>query len=163
MITSFLKMLSLINYKSLIVNLKKRLEVLFYYYYYFCWVRKQIMAIVADFMLVWLPAPTVSLKPALAISAGPLTKFFYGCPENAFQVTFPSLHSHNFLVFEMNTRCSITFPSQILLLQVALAGTSFSFLQRVGAVVVCGVFLELNFFSNFNIFFNLNVISFINL
>ncbi|KGN58569.1 protein RETICULATA-RELATED 4, chloroplastic [Cucumis sativus] len=62
-----------------------------------------IMAIVADFMLVWLPAPTVSLKPALAISAGPLTKFFYGCPENAFQV--------------------------------ALAGTSFSFLQRVGAVV----------------------------
>ncbi|TYJ99870.1 protein RETICULATA-RELATED 4 [Cucumis melo var. makuwa] len=63
----------------------------------------KIMAIVADFMLVWLPAPTVSLKPALAISAGPLTKFFYGCPENAFQV--------------------------------ALAGTSFSFLQRVGAVV----------------------------
>lgn len=62
-----------------------------------------IMAIIADFMLVWLPAPTVSLKPPLAVSAGLLTKFFYGCPENAFQV--------------------------------ALAGTSFSFLQRVGAVV----------------------------
>ncbi|XP_022152568.1 protein RETICULATA-RELATED 4, chloroplastic-like [Momordica charantia] len=62
-----------------------------------------IMAIIADFMLVWLPAPTVSLKPPLAISAGPLAKFFYGCPENAFQV--------------------------------ALAGTSYSFLQRVGAVV----------------------------
>ncbi|XP_022934115.1 protein RETICULATA-RELATED 4, chloroplastic-like [Cucurbita moschata] len=62
-----------------------------------------IMAIVADFMLVWLPAPTVSLKPPLAISAGLLTKLFYGCPENAFQVAF--------------------------------AGTSYSFLQRVGAVV----------------------------
>ena len=45
------------------------------------------MAIVADFMLVWLPAPTVSLRPPLAISAGPIAKFFYGCPENAFQVS----------------------------------------------------------------------------
>ncbi|XP_047315754.1 protein RETICULATA-RELATED 4, chloroplastic-like [Impatiens glandulifera] len=62
-----------------------------------------IMAIIADFMLVWLPAPTVSLRAPLAISAGPLAKFFYGCPENAFQV--------------------------------ALAGTSYSFLQRVGAIV----------------------------
>lgn len=44
------------------------------------------MAIVADFMLVWLPAPTVSLKPPLSISAGPISKFFYSCPENAFQV-----------------------------------------------------------------------------
>ncbi|XP_057977521.1 protein RETICULATA-RELATED 4, chloroplastic-like [Malania oleifera] len=62
-----------------------------------------VMAIIADFMLVWLPAPTVSLRPPLAISAGPLAKFFYGCPENAFQV--------------------------------ALAGTSYSFLQRIGAIV----------------------------
>ncbi|KAK6933851.1 Protein RETICULATA-related [Dillenia turbinata] len=62
-----------------------------------------VMAIIADFMLVWLPAPTVSLRPPLAISAGPLAKFFYGCPDNAFQV--------------------------------ALAGTSYSFLQRVGAIV----------------------------
>lgn len=62
-----------------------------------------VMAIIADFMLVWLPAPTVSLRPALAVSAGPLAKFFYGCPDNAFQV--------------------------------ALAGTSYSFLQRVGAIV----------------------------
>lgn len=44
------------------------------------------MAIVADFMLVWLPAPTVSLRPPLAVSAGFIAKFFYGCPENAFQV-----------------------------------------------------------------------------
>lgn len=44
------------------------------------------MAIIADFMLVWLPAPTVSLRPALATSAGGLSKLFYGCPDNAFQV-----------------------------------------------------------------------------
>ncbi|KAK4414497.1 protein RETICULATA-RELATED 4, chloroplastic [Sesamum alatum] len=62
-----------------------------------------VMAIVADFMLVWLPAPTVSLRPTLAITAGGLNKFFYGCPDNAFQV--------------------------------ALAGTSYSLLQRVGAIV----------------------------
>ncbi|XP_010931983.1 protein RETICULATA-RELATED 4, chloroplastic [Elaeis guineensis] len=61
------------------------------------------MAIVADFMLVWLPAPTVSLRPPLAFSAGPIAKFFYSCPDNAFQV--------------------------------AMAGTSYSFLQRVGAIV----------------------------
>ncbi|KAF8398353.1 hypothetical protein HHK36_017280 [Tetracentron sinense] len=62
-----------------------------------------VMAIIADFMLVWLPAPTVSLRPPLAISAGPVAKFFYSCPDNAFQV--------------------------------ALAGTSYSFLQRIGAIL----------------------------
>ncbi|MED6119300.1 Protein RETICULATA-RELATED 4, chloroplastic [Stylosanthes scabra] len=62
-----------------------------------------IMAIVADFMLVWLPAPTVSLRPAPAVSAGLIAKFFYGCPENAFQV--------------------------------ALAGTSYTLIQRIGAIV----------------------------
>lgn len=62
-----------------------------------------VMAIIADFMLVWLPAPTVSLRPPLAVGAGTLNKFFYGCPDNAFQV--------------------------------ALAGTSYSLLQRIGAIV----------------------------
>ncbi|XP_058225013.1 protein RETICULATA-RELATED 4, chloroplastic-like [Rhododendron vialii] len=62
-----------------------------------------VMAIVADFMLVFLPAPTVSLRPPISVNAGSMAKFFYGCPENAFQV--------------------------------ALAGTSFSFLQRIGAIV----------------------------
>ncbi|KAL8500865.1 hypothetical protein ACS0TY_020446 [Phlomoides rotata] len=62
-----------------------------------------VMAIIADFMLVWLPAPTVSLRPSLAVTAGGLNKFFYGCPDNAFQV--------------------------------ALSGTSYSFLQRIGAIV----------------------------
>lgn len=62
-----------------------------------------IMAIIADFMLVWLPAPTVSLRPPIAVSAGMVAKFFSGCPDNAFQV--------------------------------ALAGTSYSFLQRIGAIL----------------------------
>ncbi|CAN6347019.1 unnamed protein product [Urochloa humidicola] len=63
----------------------------------------KIMAIVADFMLVWLPAPTVSLRPPLAVNSGAITKFFYNCPDNAFQI--------------------------------ALAGRSYSLLQRVGAIV----------------------------
>lgn len=44
------------------------------------------MAIIADFMLVWLPAPTVSLRAPLVVNAGRVAKFFYGCPDNAFQV-----------------------------------------------------------------------------
>ncbi|CAK9314209.1 unnamed protein product [Citrullus colocynthis] len=61
-----------------------------------------VMAIIADFMLVYLPAPTVSLRPPLSVSAGAITKFFHGCPDNAFQV--------------------------------ALSGTSYSLLQRCGAI-----------------------------
>ncbi|XP_059431128.1 protein RETICULATA-RELATED 4, chloroplastic-like [Corylus avellana] len=62
-----------------------------------------VMAIIADFMLVYLPAPTVALRPPLGTSAGAIAKFFHNCPDNAFQV--------------------------------ALAGTSYSFLQRFGAIV----------------------------
>ncbi|CAK9164698.1 unnamed protein product [Ilex paraguariensis] len=61
-----------------------------------------VMAIIADFMLVYLPAPTVSLRPPIGINAGSIAKFFYNCPDNAFQV--------------------------------ALAGTSYSLLQRLGAI-----------------------------
>ncbi|KAH7291695.1 hypothetical protein KP509_29G029100 [Ceratopteris richardii] len=61
-----------------------------------------VMALIADFMLVWLPAPTVSLRP-IAAQAGGLAKFFYGCPDNAFQV--------------------------------AVRGTSYTVLQRAGAIV----------------------------
>ncbi|EOA19625.1 hypothetical protein CARUB_v10002952mg [Capsella rubella] len=43
------------------------------------------MAIIADFMLVYLPAPTVSLRPPLALTAGGISKFFHNCPDNAFQ------------------------------------------------------------------------------
>jgi hypothetical protein len=46
----------------------------------------QLMAIVADFMLVYLPAPTVSLQPPLARNAGAIANFFHNCPDNAFQV-----------------------------------------------------------------------------
>ncbi|CAN1750959.1 Protein RETICULATA-RELATED 4, chloroplastic [Linum perenne] len=62
-----------------------------------------VMAICADFMLVFLPAPTVSLRPALTGTAGPIVRFFHGCPDNAFQV--------------------------------ALAGTSYSFVQRLGSIL----------------------------
>lgn len=65
-----------------------------------------VMAIVADFMLVYLPAPTVSLRPPLAVSAGAIAKFFHSCPDNAFQI--------------------------------ALTGTSYSFSQRIGAIVLNG-------------------------
>ncbi|CAO2167770.1 unnamed protein product [Urochloa humidicola] len=45
-----------------------------------------VMAIVADFMLVYLPAPTVSLQPPLARNAGAIANFFHNCPDNAFQI-----------------------------------------------------------------------------
>ncbi|KAI5673673.1 hypothetical protein M9H77_14037 [Catharanthus roseus] len=66
-----------------------------------------VMAIIADFMLVYLPAPTVSLRPPIGANAGRLAKFFHNCPDNAFQV--------------------------------ALAGTSYSLLQRIGAIARNGV------------------------
>ncbi|XP_009366083.2 protein RETICULATA-RELATED 4, chloroplastic-like [Pyrus x bretschneideri] len=62
-----------------------------------------VMAILADFMLVYLPAPTVSLRPPLGLNAGAITRFFHGCPDNAFQI--------------------------------AMSGTSYSLLQRIGGVV----------------------------
>ncbi|KAL4434804.1 hypothetical protein ABPG77_005331 [Micractinium sp. CCAP 211/92] len=49
-----------------------------------------IMAIIADFMLVWLPAPTYSTKGAAAAGGfNPLAKLFAGCPDNAFQKVPP--------------------------------------------------------------------------
>ncbi|CAA6668977.1 unnamed protein product [Spirodela intermedia] len=69
------------------------------------------MAIIADFMLVWLPAPTVSLRAPLSLAAGPIAKFFHSCPDNAFQI--------------------------------ALSGTSYSLLQRVGAIIRNGAKLFL--------------------
>ena len=49
------------------------------------------MAVIADFMLVYLPAPTVALRQPLAINAGPIAKFFHGCPDNAFQVCLANI------------------------------------------------------------------------
>ncbi|WVY99407.1 hypothetical protein V8G54_025477 [Vigna mungo] len=65
-----------------------------------------VTGIVTGFLLVWFPAPTVSLRPPLALSAGPIAKLFYGCPDNAFQVALP--------------------------------GTSYTLLQRIGAIVLNG-------------------------
>ena len=46
-----------------------------------------IMAIIADFMLVWLPAPTMSFATAASCKTpqNALTRFFACCPDNAFQ------------------------------------------------------------------------------
>lgn len=43
-----------------------------------------IMALIADFMLVWLPAPTISFQSRTK-SGGKLMQFLANCPDNAFQ------------------------------------------------------------------------------
>ncbi|KAG1670210.1 hypothetical protein FOA52_014986 [Chlamydomonas sp. UWO 241] len=49
-----------------------------------------IMALIADFMLTWLPAPTLSLAGSKA-ATGMLGKMFAGCPDNAFQKVQPGM------------------------------------------------------------------------
>ena len=44
------------------------------------------MALIADFMLVWLPAPTLSYAAKKAGRQGKLGSFLASCPDNAFQV-----------------------------------------------------------------------------
>lgn len=61
------------------------------------------MAIIADFMLVFIPAPTVSMRPLVSKGPGMIPNIFRGCPDNAFQV--------------------------------AMMGTSYTLLQRFGAIV----------------------------
>jgi hypothetical protein len=55
------------------------------------------MAIIADFMLVWLPAPTLSFAAVGgAKKAGLFDVFgrmFAGCPDNAFQKVQPGMPS----------------------------------------------------------------------
>lgn len=51
-----------------------------------------LMALVADFMLVWLPAPTLSFAASSAaakVKQGAVAKFLASCPENAFQKVPP--------------------------------------------------------------------------
>lgn len=46
-------------------------------------------ALIADFMLVWLPAPSLNLSGGgggAALKHNPVTGFFASCPDNAFQV-----------------------------------------------------------------------------
>jgi hypothetical protein len=57
-----------------------------------------VMAIIADFMLVWLPAPTLSYAATKA--ASPLNIFahmFAGCPDNAFQKVQPGMPAFTIL------------------------------------------------------------------
>lgn len=75
-------------------NFKKELDFVF---------ADVVMALIADFMLVWLPAPTVALRSPISKQAGSIARFFHGCPDNAFQI--------------------------------ALRGTSYTILQRIGAIV----------------------------
>jgi hypothetical protein len=45
-----------------------------------------VMALIADFMLVWLPAPTFAVRGGAAAKApNALARIFAGCPDNAFQ------------------------------------------------------------------------------
>ena len=48
-----------------------------------------IMALIADFMLVWLPAPRAFLAAPAASAKAPskVAQFFKNCPDNAFQVS----------------------------------------------------------------------------
>ena len=93
----------------------------------------QVMAIVADFMLVYLPAPTVSLQPPLARNAGAIANFFHNCPDNAFQVKYLFPFSYNWIDFIIPMYSKTCYAT---LLQIALAGRSFSLLQRLGAILV---------------------------
>ena len=67
------------------------LKGLFHNYFDWATFDLQVMALIADFMLVWLPAPTVALR-SISKGAGPIAKFFYGCPDNAFQVKADSIY-----------------------------------------------------------------------
>ncbi|EFJ52087.1 hypothetical protein VOLCADRAFT_79235 [Volvox carteri f. nagariensis] len=49
-----------------------------------------LMAIIADFMLTWLPAPTLSYRPR-AVSSNAVANFFARCPDNAFQKVPPGM------------------------------------------------------------------------
>ncbi|PNW85236.1 hypothetical protein CHLRE_03g177350v5 [Chlamydomonas reinhardtii] len=50
-----------------------------------------LMAIIADFMLTWLPAPTLSYRPRATASGNALVNFFASCPDNAFQKVPPGM------------------------------------------------------------------------
>jgi len=48
-----------------------------------------LMALIADFMLAWLPAPTLALAQRQAARFDVLGRLFAGCPDNAFQKVQP--------------------------------------------------------------------------
>ncbi|KAK9825953.1 hypothetical protein WJX74_000859 [Apatococcus lobatus] len=58
-----------------------------------------IMALIADFMLVWLPAPRAVLAAPSASAKAPskIAQFFKNCPDNAFQVVQPGHSPYSLL------------------------------------------------------------------
>ncbi|KAF6255296.1 hypothetical protein COO60DRAFT_1471217 [Scenedesmus sp. NREL 46B-D3] len=57
-----------------------------------------VMAIIADFMLVWLPAPTLSYAAAASASKANLFgRLFAGCPDNAFQKVQPGMPAYTLM------------------------------------------------------------------
>ena len=48
-----------------------------------------VMALIADFMLVWLPAPTFAVRGGATKAPNALARVFAGCPDNAFQKVPP--------------------------------------------------------------------------
>lgn len=52
------------------------------------------MAILADFALTWLPAPTLPLSPKLASGSNALARFLQNCPDNAFQMATGARPAH---------------------------------------------------------------------
>ncbi|KAJ9558255.1 hypothetical protein OSB04_012869 [Centaurea solstitialis] len=96
-----------------------------------------IMAIIADFMLVWLPAPTVSLRAPIAINAGQVAKFFSGCPITHFRLLWlvHPIHSCRELV-----PLCVTGPSCLPLELVHLLSISLSeLLLKVGTGITNGL------------------------
>eukprot|EP01024_Parvocaulis_polyphysoides_P019945 TRINITY_DN19137_c0_g1_i2.p3 TRINITY_DN19137_c0_g1~~TRINITY_DN19137_c0_g1_i2.p3 ORF type:complete len:210 (-),score=20.83 TRINITY_DN19137_c0_g1_i2:404-1033(-) len=55
-----------------------------------------VMALIADFMLVWLPAPKLSLIRSSQPS-NKLMRIFNGCPDNAFQMVAPGAARYTLL------------------------------------------------------------------
>ena len=66
-----------------------------------------IMALIADFMLVWLPAPTLSYAPATVKKQSGLAKFIASCPDNAFQVRNLGLECTSMQISMTHCVCSV--------------------------------------------------------
>lgn len=54
-----------------------------------------VMAIIADTMLVWLPAPRAKLSSQTGGKQGALQQWLKNCPDNAFQVNSCTPEQHN--------------------------------------------------------------------
>eukprot|EP00955_Chlamydomonas_euryale_P020388 216238-Chlamydomonas_euryale.AAC.1 len=78
-----------------------------------------IMALIADFMLTWLPAPTLSFTRGKA-ATGALAKAFAGCPDNAFQKVQPGMDG-----FSVTQRAGAVLRNGLKLLGVGFGASMF--------------------------------------